>query len=122
MVEFGIGMFGDVQIDEKREYIQPAQERLGEIVEEVKRMDKLGLDFFGIGEHHRKDYAVASPEILLAALSTVTQNIKLGSAVSVISSTDPVKLFQDFATVDLLSKGRAEIMADSGSFIESYTL
>jgi len=122
MVEFGIGMFGDVQIDETKGYIQPAQQRLGEIVEEVKLMDKLGLDFFGIGEHHREDYAVASPEIFLAALSTVTQNIKLGSAVSVISSTDPVKLFQDFATVDLLSKGRAEIMAGRGSFIESFPL
>lgn len=122
MTQFGIGMFGDVQIDEKTGYIQSAQQRLGEIVEEVKLMDKLGLDFFGIGEHHREDYAVASPEILLASLSTVTQRIKLGSAVSVISSTDPVKLFQDFATVDLLSKGRAEIMAGRGSFIESFPL
>lgn len=122
MTEFGIGMFGDVQIDEKRGYIQPAQERLAQIVEEVKLMDKLGLDFFGIGEHHREDYAVASPEILLASLSTVTKNIRLGSAVSVISSTDPVKLFQDFATVDLLSNGRAEIMAGRGSFIESFPL
>lgn len=122
MVAFGIGMFGDVQIDEKTGYIQSAQQRLGEIVEEVKLMDKLGLDFFGIGEHHREDYAVASPEILLASLSTVTKNIRLGSAVSVISSTDPVKLFQDFATVDLLSNGRAEIMAGRGSFIESFPL
>ncbi|MDY0089244.1 MAG: LLM class flavin-dependent oxidoreductase [Flavobacteriaceae bacterium] len=122
MVQFGIGMFGDVQIDESKGYIQPAQDRLREIVEEVKLMDKLGLDFFGIGEHHREDYAVASPEILLASLSTVTQNIRLGSAVSVISSTDPVKLFQDFATVDLLSNGRAEIMAGRGSFIESFPL
>ncbi len=122
MTQFGIGMFGDVQIDEKTGYIQSAQQRLGEIVEEVKLMDKLGLDFFGIGEHHREDYAVASPEILLASLSTVTKNIRLGSAVSVISSTDPVKLFQDFATVDLLSNGRAEIMAGRGSFIESFPL
>lgn len=122
MVQFGIGMFGDVQINESKGYIQPAQDRLAEIVEEVKLMDKLGLDFFGIGEHHREDYAVASPEILLAALSTVTKNIRLGSAVSVISSTDPVKLFQDFATVDLLSKGRAEIMTGRGSFIESFSL
>lgn len=122
MVEFGVGMFGDVQIDEKTGYIQPAQQRLAEIIEEVKLMDTLGVDFFGIGEHHREDYAVSSPEILLAALSTVTQKIKLGSAVSVISSTDPVKLYQDFATVDLLSKGRAEIMAGRGSFIESFPL
>jgi probable LLM family oxidoreductase len=122
MIEFGVGMFGDVQIDEKRDYIQPAQQRLEEIIEEVKLMDEIGVDFFGIGEHHREDYAVSSPEIVLAALSTVTKNIKLGSAVSVISSTDPVKLFQDFATVDLLSKGRAEIMAGRGSFIESFPL
>lgn len=122
MVEFGIGMFGDVQIDEKTGYVQPVQQRLKEIIEEVKLMDESGVDFFGIGEHHRADYAVASPEILLAALSTVTKAIKLGSAVSVISSTDPVKLFQDFATVDLLSNGRAEIMAGRGSFTESFPL
>ena len=93
-----------------------------EIIEEVKLMDEVGLDFFGIGEHHRPDYAVSSPEIVLAALSTVTKNIKLGSAVSVISSTDPVKLYQDFATVDNISNGRAEIMAGRGSFIESFPL
>lgn len=122
MIELGIGMFGDLQMDEKTGYIQSPQQRLAEIVEEVKLMDELGIDFFGIGEHHRKDYAVASPEILLAALSTVTKKIRLGSAVSVISSTDPVKLFQDFATVDLLSNGRAEIMAGRGSFIESFPL
>lgn len=120
MLELGIGMFGDLQIDEKTGYIQSPQQRLAEIVEEVKLMDELGIDFFGIGEHHREDYAVASPEIVLAALSSVTKNIKLGSAVSVISSTDPVKLFKDFATVDLLSNGRAEIMAGRGSFIESF--
>src|SRR5690606_3288947 len=122
MIEFGVGMFGDVQIAEKRDYIQPAQQRLEEIIEEVKLMDAIGVDFFGIGEHHREDYAVSSPEIVLAAMAAVTKNIKLGSAVSVISSTDPVKLFQDFATVDLLSKGRAEIMAGRGSFIESFPL
>src|SRR5699024_6568144 len=97
-------------------------ERLQEIIEEIKLMDELGLDFFGMGEHHRPDYAVASPEIILAAASTVTKNIKLGSAVSVISSADPVKLFIDYATIDLLSGGRAEIMAGRGSFIESFPL
>lgn len=122
MVQLGIGMFGDLQIDEKSGYVQSPQQRLQEIVEEVKLMDELGVDFFGIGEHHRRDYAVASPEILLAALSTVTKKIRLGSAVSVLSSADPVKLFQDFATVDLLSGGRAEIMAGRGSFIESFSL
>ena len=113
-------MFGDVRINEKTGYIQSPQQRLAEIIEEVKLMDEVGLDFFGIGEHHRPDYAVSSPEIILAAAATVTKNIKLGSAVSVISSADPVKLYQDFSTVDNLSNGRAEIMAGRGSFIESF--
>lgn len=122
MIELGIGMFGDVQIDPTTGKIQPAAVRMQQIVEEVKLMDQVGVDFFGIGEHHREDYAVASPEIILAAAATVTKNIKLGSAVSVLSSADPVKLFQDFATVDLLSNGRAELMAGRGSFIESFPL
>lgn len=120
MLELGIGMFGDLQVDPNTGQIQSSQQRLQEIIEEIKLMDEVGLDFFGIGEHHRADYAVASPEIILAAASTVTKNIKLGSAVSVISSTDPVKLYKDFATVDLLSGGRAEILAGRGSFIESF--
>ncbi|MFD2553132.1 Atu2307/SP_0267 family LLM class monooxygenase [Sphingobacterium tabacisoli] len=122
MLELGIGMFGDLQIDPKTGQIQSTQQRLQEIIEEIKLMDEVGLDFFGMGEHHRPDYAVASPEIILAAAATVTKNIKLGSAVSVLSSTDPVKLYQDFATVDLISGGRAEIMAGRGSFIESFPL
>src|SRR5690606_14069986 len=114
--------FGDLQINPQTGEIQNTQVRLGEIIEEIKLMDEVGVDFFGMGEHHRADYAVASPEIILAAAATVTKNIKLGSAVSVLSSADPVKLYQDFATVDLLSNGRAEIMAGRGSFIESFPL
>ncbi|WP_231463069.1 Atu2307/SP_0267 family LLM class monooxygenase [Pedobacter sp. Leaf132] len=120
-MELGIGMFGDLQVNAKGE-IQPAQQRLQEIIEEIKLMDEVGLDFYGIGEHHRHEYAVSSPEIILAAASTVTKNIKLSSAVSVLSSSDPVKLYQNFATVDLLSNGRAELMAGRGSFIESFPL
>lgn len=120
-MELGIGMFGDLQINAKGE-IQPAQQRLQEIIEEIKLMDEVGLDFYGIGEHHRPDYAVSSPEIILAAAATVTKNIKLSSAVSVLSSSDPVKLYQNFATVDLISNGRAELMAGRGSFIESFPL
>lgn len=120
-MELGIGMFGDLQHFANGE-IQPAQQRLQEIIEEVKLMDEVGLDFFGIGEHHRPDYAVSAPEIVLAAASTVTKKIKLGSAVSVLSSSDPVKLYQSFATVDLISGGRAELMAGRGSFIESFPL
>lgn len=120
-MELGIGMFGDLQINANGE-IQPAQQRLQEIIEEIKLMDEVGLDFFGMGEHHRPDYAVSSPEIVLAAAATVTKNIKLGSAVSVLSSSDPVKLYQNFATIDLISNGRAELMAGRGSFIESFPL
>lgn len=122
MMELGIGMFGDLQINSQTGKIQSTQQRLQEILEEIKLMDQVGVDFFGIGEHHRPDYAVASPQIILAAAAGITKNIKLGSAVSVLSSADPVKLYQDFATVDLLSNGRAEIMAGRGSFIESFPL
>lgn len=121
-MELGIDMFGDLRINEKTGYTQSPQQRLQEILEEIKLMDELGLDFFGIGEHHRADYSVSSPEILLAAAAAITKNIKLGSSVSVISSSDPVKLFEDFSMVDNLSNGRAEIMAGRGSFIESFPL
>jgi probable LLM family oxidoreductase len=120
-MELGIGMFGDLHINKNGE-IQPAGERLKELIEEIILMDEVGLDFYGIGEHHRTDYAVSTPEIVLAAAATVTKNIKLGSAVSVLSSSDPVKLFQSFATIDLISNGRAELMAGRGSFIESFPL
>lgn len=120
-MELGIGMFGDVHIN-KNGKTQPAGQRLQEIIEEIKLMDELGLDFYGIGEHHRPDYAVSTPEIILAAAATVTKKIKLGSAVSVLSSADPVKLYQSFATIDLISNGRAELVAGRGSFIESFPL
>src|SRR4026207_1607483 len=120
-MELGIGMFGDLHID-KSGTIQPAGQRLKELIEEIKLMDETGLDFYGIGEHHRPDYAVSTPEIIIAAAATVTKTIKLGSAVSVLSSSDPVRLYQSFATVDLLSNGRAELMAGRGSFTESFPL
>jgi probable LLM family oxidoreductase len=120
-MELGIGMFGDNHYDSNGKPQSPGQ-RLKELIEEIKLMDETGLDFFGIGEHHRPDYAVSAPEIILAAASTVTKKIKLGSAVSVLSSSDPVKLYQAFATIDLISDGRAELMAGRGSFIESFPL
>lgn len=120
-MELGIGMFGDLNINSKGE-IQPTQQRLQELIEEIKLMDEVGLDFFGIGEHHRADYAVSTPEIILSAASTVTKNIKLGSAVSVLSSSDPVRLYQSFATMDLISGGRAELVVGRGSFTESFPL
>jgi probable LLM family oxidoreductase len=120
-MELGIGMFGDNHYDKDGQPQSPGQ-RLQELIEEIKLMDEVGIDFYGIGEHHRPDYAVSVPEIILAAAATVTKNIKLGSAVSVLSSADPVKLYQSFATIDLVSNGRAELMAGRGSFIESYPL
>lgn len=121
-MELGIGMFGDLTFDRQTQKFQPAKQKLNEIIEQVKLADELGIDVFSIGEHHRADYAVSSPEIILAALATVTKRIKLGSGVTVLSSTDPVKVYQDFATVDLLSNNRVEIVAGRGSFIESYPL
>lgn len=120
-MELGIGMFGDNHYNAKGEPL-PAGERLRELIEEMKLMDEVGIDFFGIGEHHRPDYAVSVPEIILAAAATVTKNIKLGSAVSVLSSSDPVRIYQSFSTIDQISQGRAEIVAGRGSFIESFPL
>lgn len=120
-MELGVGMFGDLHINKSGE-TQPAGQRLNEIIEEIKLMDELGLNFYGIGEHHRPDYAVSVPEIILAAAASVTKNIKLGSAVSVLSSSDPVRLYQSFATIDLISNGRAELVAGRGSFTESFPL
>jgi probable LLM family oxidoreductase len=120
-MELGIGMFGDNHYDQHGKPL-PAGERLRELIEEIKLMDELGIDFFGIGEHHRPDYAVSVPEVVLAAAASVTQNIKLGSAVTVLSSSDPVRIYQAFATLDQISNGRAELMAGRGSFIESFPL
>jgi probable LLM family oxidoreductase len=120
-MEFGIGMFGDNHYDEHGKPLS-AGDRLRELMEEIKLMDEVGIDFFGIGEHHRPDYAVSVPEVVLAAAATVTKKIKLGSAVTVLSSSDPVRIYQSFATVDQLSNGRAELMAGRGSFIESFPL
>lgn len=114
-------MFGDLHVNSKGE-VQPAQQRLQELIEEIELMDQVGLEFFGIGEHHRPEYAVSTPEMILAAAATVTRNIKLGSAVSVLSSSDPVRLYQNFATLDLISNGRAELMVGRGSFTESFPL
>ena len=98
------------------------EQRMRNLMEEIELADQVGLDVFGIGEHHRADYMVSTPAVVLAAASQRTKRIRLTSAVTVLSSDDPVRVFQEFATVDLLSGGRAEIMAGRGSFIESYPL
>jgi probable LLM family oxidoreductase len=116
-VELGIYTFGEVTTDA----VTPA-ERLRDLLEEIELADEAGLDVFGVGEHHRPDFSVSAPAVVLAAAASRTQRIRLTSAVSVISSDDPVRVFQQFATLDLLSGGRAEIMAGRGSFIESFPL
>ena len=94
------------------------EERILNAIEEIKYADELGLDFFGIGEHHRKDYAVSSPITILAAAASVTKNITLSPAVVVLSSEDPIRLIEQYRTLDILSKGRTELMVGRGSFIE----
>lgn len=121
-LEFGIGMFGDLPFDPKGRCLGSPKKRLKEMMDEVRLADELGLDCFALGEHHRPDYAVSSTEMVLSALSGATRHIRLGSGVTVLSSTDPVKVYQDYATLDLLSGGRAEIMAGRGSFTESFPL
>src|SRR5205823_7462093 len=97
-------------------------QRLRDLIEEIELADQLGLDVFGVGEHHRPDFAVSAPAVVLGAAAARTKQIRLTSAVTVLSSDDPVRVFQDFATLDLISNGRAEIMAGRGSFIESFPL
>ena len=121
-MELGLYTFADVQPDWVAGKAMNTQQRIKELLEEIKLADELEFDVFGVGEHHRPDYAVSSPAVILGAAAAVTKSIKLSSAVTVLSSDDPVRVFQDFATVDQLSGGRAEIMAGRGSFIESFPL
>lgn len=121
-MELGIYTFAEATPDPGTGTTVSPQQRLKDLIEEIELADQVGLDVFGIGEHHRPDYVVSSPAVVLAAAAVRTKQIRLTSAVSVLSSDDPVRVFQDFATVDLLSNGRAEIMAGRGSFIESYPL
>ncbi|GIP51306.1 LLM class flavin-dependent oxidoreductase [Paenibacillus vini] len=121
-MEIGISTFVETTPDVQTGEVISHAQRLREVVEEIVLADRVGLDVFGVGEHHRKDYAASSPTLVLAAAATQTKWIRLTSAVTVLSSDDPVRVFQDFATLDGLSNGRAEIMAGRGSFIESFPL
>lgn len=121
-MELGIYTFADMAPDNRSGKAVNAHRRIKDLLEEIVLADALGLDVFGVGEHHRPEYAVSSPAVVLAAAASLTKNIKLSSAVTVLSSDDPARVFQDFATVDLLSDGRAEIMVGRGSFIESFPL
>ncbi len=121
-MELGIYTFGEVTPDARTGEQVSVQQRLRDLVEEIELADRVGLDVFGVGEHHRPDYVISAPAVVLAAAAERTQRIRLTSAVNVLSSDDPVRVFQQFATLDLLSGGRAEIMAGRGSFIESFPL
>ncbi|MEA2371907.1 MAG: hypothetical protein QOH12_2301 [Solirubrobacteraceae bacterium] len=115
-MELGLATFADLPAG-----VSPRQ-RMRDLLEEAELADQLGLDVFAIGEHHRSDFLVSSPAVVLAAIAARTERIRLSSAVSVLSSDDPVRVFQDFAELDLISGGRAEIMAGRGSFTESFPL
>src|SRR5919206_1947863 len=121
-MELGIYTFGELTPDPVSGKQLTSAERMRDLLEEIELADELGLEVFGVGEHHRPDFVVSAPAVVLGAAAVRTQNIRLTSAVNVISSDDPVRVFQQFATVDLLSNGRAEIMAGRGSFIESFPL
>lgn len=121
-MELGIHTFVENTQHPEMKTARSASERVDHLLEEIKLADELGLDIFAIGEHHREEYVSSAPPMLLAAAASVTKNIRLSSAVTVLGSEDPVRVFQQFATLDLISGGRAEIMAGRGSFIESFPL
>ncbi len=120
-LEFGLDTFGDVTTAQDGQLLGQPQV-IRNVVEEAVLADRAGIDFFGIGEHHRQDFAVSAPEVVLAAIAARTEHIRLGSAVTVLSSDDPIRVFQRFSTLDALSNGRAEVIIGRGSFIESFPL
>jgi probable LLM family oxidoreductase len=121
-MEFGIYSFGDVHQNPQTGDRVSVEQNLADTIERIRLADATGIDYFGLGEHHRPDYSISAPATVLAAAATVTERIRLGSAVTVLSTEDPVRVFQQFATIDLLSHGRAELVAGRGSFIESFPI
>ena len=120
-VEFGLDTFGDVTRGTEGALLPHAQV-IRNVIEEAVLADRLGIDFIGLGEHHRSDFAISAPEVVLAAIAARTEHIRLGSAVTVLSSDDPIRVFQRFSTVDAASNGRAEVILGRGSFTESFPL
>ncbi len=120
-LQFGLDTFGDVAYDEQHQRLS-YEASLRNIVEEAKLADRLGIDVLALGEHHRQEYSISSPETVLAAIATVTEKIILGTGVTVLSSDDPVRVYERFATLHALSNGRAQIMLGRGSFTESFPL
>ncbi len=120
-VELGLDTFGDVTKDAQG-MLLPQNQVLRDVIDEAVLADQVGVDFIGLGEHHRDDFAITAPEILLAAIAAKTTRLRMGTAVTVLSSDDPVRLFQRFSTLDAISNGRAEVILGRGSFTESYGL
>ena len=120
-IQFGLDSFGDIPVDEKGNLFSHAQ-AIRQVVDEAILADKLGIDVIALGEHHRSDFSISSPETVLAGIATRTKRIKLASGVTVLSSDDPVRVFQRFATLDALSNGRAQVILGRGSFTESFPL
>jgi probable LLM family oxidoreductase len=120
-IELGLDTFGDITDGPDGKPLHAAQV-IRNLVDEAVLADEVGVDFIGVGEHHRADFAVSSPEMVLAAIASRTKRIRLGSAVTVLSSDDPIRVFQRYSTLDAVSNGRAEIMLGRGSFIESFPL
>lgn len=121
-MQIGIDSFAAQVIDPETRALQPASERMNDLIEEIVYADEVGLDNFGVGEHHREEFLDAAPTMILAAAAARTNNIRLTSAVTVLSADDPVRVFQRFATLDLISNGRAEVVAGRGSFTEAFPL
>src|SRR5450432_786404 len=121
-MQIGIDSFAAAISDPATGATLTPAERLKDLLDEIELADKVGLDVFGIGEHHRPEFLDSAPAVILAAAASRTKNIRLASAVTVLSAADPVRVFQEFATLDLISQGRAEIVAGRGSFVESYPL
>ncbi len=121
-MQFGAYTFVETRRDPRPASRSMSTRAFADVIEQIELADRVGLDVFGLGEHHRPDYAVSAPAVVLAAAAARTKRIRLTSAVTVLSSDDPVRVYQQFATLDLISKGRAEIMAGRGSFIESFPL
>jgi probable LLM family oxidoreductase len=121
-MKIGVYTFVETRVDPRSGQPIDSAQVFADLLEEIELADRIGLDVFGVGEHHRPDFMVSSPAVVLAAAAARTTNIRLTSAVTVLSSDDPVRVYQQFATLDLLSNGRAEIMAGRGSFIESFPL
>ena len=120
-VELGLDTFGDVTVDETGTPL-PQHQVIRNVIEQAVAADRAGVDFIGVGEHHRDDFAVSAPDVVLAAIAARTERIRMGSAVTVLSSDDPIRVFQRFSTIDAISSGRAEVILGRGSFTESFPL